>query len=138
MTLLQNQSAVTDRSLEDVRGRILDFIRQKRRVGFLVKSKSSWDLDLSLVETIRESILSQNGQFISLDAKEFDGISFPSVLLPALEEARGGKPFQIHLPLLLQNNPRVDSPFINRAILWQRLCDRLVEDDARLAAFAAL
>lgn len=123
MTLLQSHTEVT------IFEGILDFIAEKKRVGFIVKNGEHWNSDSRLLETIQESILAQNGQFVSLNAKEFDSVSLSNVLLSELEKARGGKPFRIFLPILLQNSPQADTPFINRAILWQRLCDRLIEDD---------
>lgn len=88
------------------------------------------DQTFGVLDSIRESILTENGQYLSFSRADFDESSFPSLLEASLKDFRKGKPFLINLPEILRSNPKTDSPFINRAILWQRLCDRLIEDEA--------
>jgi hypothetical protein len=81
------------------------------------------------LEDFRENALEHEGQFISLDLAASLTESFAEMFYTALKNARWDSSLQFSLPFILQHNPRVASPFINRAILWQRLCDLLIMDD---------
>jgi len=85
----------------------------------------SWDKQGDL----RESVLAQEGQFISLDVAASETESLPEVFYAALKNARWERSLPFSLPAILQHNPRAASSFINHAILWQRLCDLLILDD---------
>lgn len=74
--------------------------------------------------------MDNDGQFISLNLTEPLTESFPEMFYAALKNTRWQQSLQFSLPVILQHNPHVASPFINRAILWQRLCDLLIIDDA--------
>lgn len=81
------------------------------------------------LEGIRESVLESAGQFISLDLGEPQSESLPEMFYGALKNARWERSLQFSLPIILKHNPHAGSLFINRAILWQRLCDLLILDD---------
>jgi hypothetical protein len=81
------------------------------------------------LEDIREMTQDSEGQFISLDLTELQGESLPEVFYAALKNARWEQSLPFSLPNILRQKPQVASPFINRAILWQRLCDLLIMDD---------
>jgi len=96
------------------------------RIGLLYHDEPScWDT----LEDIRESIFDSEGQFISLDLAEPQTETLPEMLYAALKHSRWEQSLQFSLPSILQNNPHAAPPFINRAILWQRLCDLLIIDD---------
>ena len=78
---------------------------------------------------IRENVHDSEGQFIDLDLAEPLTESLSAMLYAALKNVRWERSLQFSLPVILQHNPYVASPFINRAILWQRLCDLLLMDD---------
>ena len=100
--------------------------RNSERIGLLYHDDSScWDA----LEQIREDVCNSGGQFISLDFAGQTTESLPEMLLAALKNARWDQSLQFSLPTILQHNPRATSPFISRAILWQRLCDLLIADD---------
>ncbi len=102
-------------------------IEQRKRFGLLIEdaASDSWNI----IETVRENVQAEQGQFLSLSAPEFGEASLSGLLYAALKDTREGREFRINLPMILQNNPKTDSPFINRAILWQRLCDGIIEDE---------
>jgi len=84
------------------------------------------------LEDLRETICDNEGEFISLDLAEpqtGQPESLPEMLYAALKNARWEQSLQFSLPSILRHNPHASPPFINRAILWQRLCDLLIMDD---------
>jgi hypothetical protein len=81
------------------------------------------------LEKLRESLCASGGQFISLNVQDFGEATLPGILCSALESSQTTQYFRINLPIILQNNPNTESPFINRAILWQRLCNRIIKDE---------
>jgi hypothetical protein len=100
-----------------------------KHLGFLLHNESSCHAEWDFLEKIHESVQTKRGQFISLDIQDFGEATLPGVFLSALEYSQSERTFRINLPMILKNNPKTDSPFINRAILWQRLCDRILEDE---------
>jgi hypothetical protein len=103
---------------------------QSKHLGFLLHSNLPCHAEWDFLEKIHESVQAENGQFISLDIQDFGEATLPGVFCSALEDAQSERTFRINLPMILKNNPKTDSPFINRAILWQRLCDRILKDEA--------
>jgi hypothetical protein len=91
----------------------------------LLHHEESWEA----LENLRDNVMDDEGQFISLNVAEPLTESLPEMFYAALQNTRWEESLQFSLPVILQNNPRVTSPFINRAILWQRLCDLLIIDD---------
>ena len=104
---------------------------QSKRIEILYRNDSSndepsyWDA----LEDLRDNIRDSEGQFISLDLTEPLAESLSAMFHAALKNARWEESLQFSLPEILRHNPRIASPFINRAILWQRLCDLLIIDD---------
>ena len=99
---------------------------RSERIGILYRDDPSyWDT----LENLHKSISDSEGQYISLNLAEPLPESFPEMLHAALENVRWDQSLQFSLPAILRHNPRTASPFINRAILWQRLCDLLIIDD---------
>ena len=105
--------------------------REKHSEGIelLYHDEFSGDACWERLEDIRENVLESDGQFISLDLGEPPSKSLPEMLYVALKNARWERTLQFSLPIILQHNPHAGSLFINRAILWQRLCDLLILDD---------
>lgn len=129
MTLLQCQQDVIKRTPEEIRESLHLFLKQENPVGVLLLQNSLQDLHSTFIEWWRRKLGSDCRQEILLDAEDFAESSFPELFLDALIEARTEGAFRIDLPLVLQNNQKINSPFINRAVHWQRLCDRLIEDE---------
>ena len=100
---------------------------RSEKAVILYRDDSSYE---DTLENIRENIANNEGQFISLDLAEPLTESLSEIFHAALNNVRWDQSLQFSLPTILQHNPRVASPFINRAILWQRLCDLLIIDDA--------
>jgi hypothetical protein len=101
-----------------------------KHLGLLLHNELPCTAEWDFLEKIHRAVQMENGQFISLDVQDFGEATLPGVFLSALEDSQSERTFRINLPMILQNNPKTDSPFINRAILWQRLCDRILEDEA--------
>jgi hypothetical protein len=101
-----------------------------KHLGLLLHGDLPCHAEWDFLEKIHKSVQAENGQFISLDIQDFGEATLPGVFLSALEDSQSERTFRINLPMILQNNPKTDSPFINRAILWQRLCDRILEDES--------
>ncbi len=101
--------------------------RQKRLCVLLENSESHTGLILDIV---REEIQEAGGQFLALRLSEMGELSLPHLMEATLSDQRE---FRISLPLIMQNNPQSDVmgdvPFINRALLWQRLCDGIIADE---------
>jgi len=81
------------------------------------------------LEYLREHVLEHEGQFIALNLAAPQLESLSEMLYAALKNARWDHSLQFSLPIILQHNPHAASPFISRAIIWQRLYDLLILDD---------
>jgi hypothetical protein len=81
------------------------------------------------VESIREFVISGSGQYIHIDANDLVGGMLSKRLYSIMAEVLGERRYRIQLPVVLQHNTHATSPFIDRAIMWQRLCDLILEDD---------
>ncbi len=150
MTTLQLEQRLTmglvhsfSRMAHEAVDKTQSLIEQRKRLGVLFEgtSSDSW----RVIETLREHVQAEQGQFLSLRLPEFGSeegeASLPGLLYAALRDAREDREFRINLPMILRHNPRntpqnsqqhhvlTDLPFISRAILWQRLCDGLIEDE---------
>lgn len=129
MVLLQSYQDITNPDIQKAFDGLRSHLDRQSRLGLLLydkeNAKSFWELQ----EHLARSIPKEQGQFISLNIEDMQEVSLPNLFRAALEDWRDGVPFRINLPIILRNNPKTDSPFINRAILWQRLCDRLIEDE---------
>jgi hypothetical protein len=84
----------------------------------------------SFIESIRQFVVTGGGQFIHIDANDLVGVSLSKRLYSIMTEVLSNRPYRIQLPIILQHNPHTASPFIDRAIVWQRLCDLILEDDS--------
>ena len=102
---------------------------QSERVRLLYHDVAGEEECWETLENLREDTRDSEGQFISLGLTEPMAESLPEMLYTALKNARWDQALQFSLPVILQHNPHATSPFINRAILWQRLCDLLLIDD---------
>ena len=80
------------------------------------------------LENLRETISEQNGQFISLNVAAPLMEPLPEMFYNALKNVRWDASLQFSLPMIVLHNPHIMPPFMNRAILWQRLCDLLILD----------
>ncbi len=126
MILLHSQQDVVSYDFTQVVDEIRHFVFQGKRLGLLVGKEVKADLWGRCSE-----ILGEGGQYLNLspDGESRDASSLMEALIGVLDRpARSPRPFQIHLPVL-HDPSRIASPFLNRAILWQRLCDRLIEGD---------
>jgi len=103
--------------------------RQSKRIGLLYHDEQSGEEFWDTLEDLRETVLDHAGQFISLDLAAPLAETLPEMFYTALKNARWELSLQFSLPIILQHNPRIASPFINQAVLWQRLCDLLIVDD---------
>ncbi|MDR2346149.1 MAG: hypothetical protein LBE18_08800 [Planctomycetaceae bacterium] len=81
------------------------------------------------IESVRRTVIADNGQYIHIDSHDLIGGSLSKRLHSILVEILANRPYRIQLPIILQHNPHSASPFIDRAIIWQRLCDLILEDD---------
>lgn len=96
------------------------------RIRLLYLDERCWKTQ----ENLRGDVLDSGGQFISLDLTEPMVEPLPEMFYTALQNMSWEQSPPFSLPIILQHNPHVASPFINRAILWQRLCDLLLLNDA--------
>jgi hypothetical protein len=108
--------------------------RPPAEVRLLYRNEQSENELWNTLENLRENVRDSKGQFISLDLTEPPDLTEPQeslldALYATLKNARWERSLQFSLPTILQHNPHVAAPFINRAILWQRLCDLLILDD---------
>ena len=103
---------------------------RSERILLLYHEDSAREKCWELLEDYRENTLNGEGQYISLDFAAPTAESWTEDLYTTLKNARWDQSLQFNLPVILRHNPHVASPFINRAILWQRLCDLLIIDDA--------
>jgi len=116
----------TIRRTPDEASRKLKFlVRQGKRLGLLriddQEFDTTWD---DFLEDFRQELTVGGGQYLSLDCARFEEKCFAELLLEELESVHAECPLRINLPV-----GHSKSPFIQRAILWQRLCDRLIEDE---------
>ena len=102
---------------------------QSKSIGLLYHDEHSGEEFWDALEDLRENVLDHEGQFISLDLAVPLMETFSEMLYAALKNACWESSLQFSLPVILRHNPQVASPFINHAILWQRLCDLLIADD---------
>ena len=102
---------------------------QSEQIGLLYYDEQSGEEFWDALEDLRENVLENEGQFISLDLVEPETGSLSEMFYDALKSARWDSSLQISLPVILQHNSRLASPFLNQAILWQRLCDLIILDD---------
>lgn len=125
MILLQPNQEL-DRVACEALSKIRFLVEQQKRFGLLLTDTAA---PHAVMDALREDMNGRQGQFLTLDAPAFGEASLSSLVYAALGDLREGRAFRINLPMILQNNPNTDSPFINRAILWQRLCDAVIEDE---------
>ena len=104
------------------------FESDSERIRLLYHDELSGGECWETLEDIREMTLDDEGQFISLDLTELQTESLPAEFYAALKNARWEQSLPFSLPSILRQNSHTTSPFINRAILWQRLCDLLIMD----------
>ena len=102
---------------------------KSKQIGLLYHDEHSGEEFWDALDALRENVLDHEGQFISLDLAVPLTETLPEMFYAALKNTRWECSMQFSLPIILQHNPRVASPFINHAILWQRLCDLLIADD---------
>ena len=102
---------------------------QSRRIGLLYHDEESGTEFWDTLEDLRESVLDHDGQYISLDIACPLAETFPEMFYAALKNVRWERSLSFSLPIILQHNPRVATPFLNQAILWKRLCDLIIVDD---------
>ena len=102
---------------------------QSKRIGLLFHDEHSGEEFWDALEDLRENVLDHEGQFVSLDLAVPLAETFPEMFYAALKNVRWESTLPFSLPVILQHNPHIASPFINHAILWQRLCDLLILDD---------
>ena len=112
----------------------LSFQRKKaafgnKRIELFYRDKHSEEKLWKALEDLREKVLDHEGQFISLDLADPNVESLLETFYTTLKNARWERSLPFSLPAILQHNPYVASPFINHAILWQRLSDLLIIDD---------
>jgi hypothetical protein len=94
------------------------------------KTENSDGLLYCFVESIREFVISGSGQYIHINANDLVGGTLSRRLYSIMVEVLGNRQYRIQLPVTLQQHkPHTTSPFIDRAIVWQRLCDLILEDD---------
>jgi len=102
---------------------------QSKRIGLLTHDEESGAEFWNALEDLRENVLDRDGQYISLDVANPLAETLPEMFYAALKNACWERSLSFSLPVILQHNPRVASPFLNQAILWQRLCDLIIVDD---------
>jgi hypothetical protein len=102
---------------------------QSPQIGLLYREEQSDEQFWETLEDLRDNVLDHEGQFLSLNLAEPLLETLPEMFYNALNNVRWERSLSFSLPAILQHNPHVASPFINNAILWQRLCDLLIIDD---------
>ena len=102
---------------------------QSKQIGLLYHDEQSTEECWDTLEDLREEVLDHEGQYIALDLADPLSEPFTEMLYATLKNSRWERSLSFSLPVILQHNPRVASPFLNRAILWQRLCDIIIVDD---------
>ncbi len=115
---------------EELLRQLSEFVFNQKRFGLLVGNNPTFSTILGTLHYF-EGCVAEVGQCIALDCHDLHDTPLTQHFLTSLEACRdgNGKVFQIILPDMLHHNPQVSSPFLNRALLWQRLSDRLIEDE---------
>ncbi len=116
-----------DRLQREASNKLEFFVHLGKRLGLLRVGATKFDdfgKGNEFLENFREEFVHRNGQYLSLDLQHDEEKGFAEILLEELESAHDDDPLRINLPLTVSK-----SPFFRRAIAWQRLCDRLVEDE---------
>lgn len=131
MILTQSEQEIRERLAGDVPDRIEEFVDRAKRLGLLVHAMPHAETAWKRLDAVRRRLLQANGQYISLDFQDVGDAGLSEAILAVLEDSRKDNPFRINLPTISTDRSRPDSPFINRAILWEHLCDRLIEDEDR-------
>ncbi|MDR2762171.1 MAG: hypothetical protein LBB88_06170 [Planctomycetaceae bacterium] len=116
------------KDLNNIKDLLLDANEQFHIVAPEDESKSVITL-FGFIESIRQFVVADSGQFIQIDANDLIGSTLSKRLHSIMTEVLANRPYRIQLPIILQHNPHTASPFIDRAIAWQRLCDLILEDD---------
>lgn len=129
MVLLPAYQHFSETNIDDAVQRLYEFVGRQKRLALLVDEESTSERLLHSLSVLEETLGAENGQCISLDILDFQETSLANRFLTMLELWRQDRPFRINLPDILRHNPNSASPFINRAILWQRLGDRLIEEE---------
>lgn len=86
-------------------------------------------LSYGFIDLVREFVVSSNGQYIHIDANNLAGVMLSKRLYEIMTEVLADRPYRIQLPIIFQRDSHSVSSFIDRAIIWQRLCDMILEDD---------
>lgn len=105
------------------------FIDHRATVSLISLNEGDDTEEYEFLENLRQAVSSQEGQVVDCHADSFRETSFQSRMWSIFESLCAQRPFRIELPIILSHNPRVKSPFINRALIWQKLCDLILEDD---------
>ena len=121
--MLTRQSGLR-RTRSDVFQKLGFLVRQGKRLGLLRINAQERNDENEFLESFRSELTDGGGQYLSLDFSRFEEEGVAEKLLAELEAAHIDCPLRINLPF-----ERSNSPFIQRAIAWQRLCDRLIEDE---------
>ncbi len=108
--------------------KLSEFVHSHKQLGILACNDPNSEQAVSLIDYFGGNV-AEIGQCIVLDCEDFHKVPVAEHFLTALEAWRHGKPFRINLPDILRHNPSASPQFINRAILWQRLGDRLIEEE---------
>jgi len=120
-------SIQTRRDICGMSAQLAFFVRQGKRLGLLSlgdRDFGDYDRQNEVFENLQAELTDGGGQCLLLDLAGFMERSFAETLLGELEAAGTG--CRRRIDLLLN---RVPSPFIDRAIAWQRLCDHLIDDE---------
>ncbi len=107
---------------------LCEFVYRQARFGMLAGDASLSERIECLLDDLQDMV-AEIGQCLVLDCEHCRDIPVAGHFLSALMAWRQEKPFRVNLPDILRHQPNTPPVFINRAILWQRLGDRLVEDD---------
>ncbi|MDR1479415.1 MAG: hypothetical protein LBJ00_10800 [Planctomycetaceae bacterium] len=99
------------------------------RVIISDKAEDSGGLLCCFVESIREFVTSGGGQYICIDANGLIGSTLSRRLYSIMVEVLANRDYRVQLPAILRQDSHNNTPFIDRAIVWQRLCDLILEDD---------
>ena len=111
------------RTQDEASRKMRSLVRQGKRLGLLRIVNGGFGGEHGLLEDFREELTHSGGQYLSLDFARCEGKSLAESVLEELAPASTRYPLR-YLPLI-----RSESPFMQRAITWQRLCDRLIEDE---------
>jgi len=106
--------------------------RSSGSVGLLYRSEQSGDELWTTLDIIRENVRTNGGQFFSFNLANPMEESPLATFYDALKKERWEQSVHVRLLSNRRHNPQIASVFINRAILWQRLCDLLIAEDESL------